>query len=184
MHRPLAVLLVALGACSRGSPAGDVAPVAPATAAGIAPAASSARIDPTSDVPAPSGAFSAPGGLVVPPSPGSPSRPHLRDEGIAVSNGSLPPEVIKRIVRQNFGRFRLCYESGLRINPGLTGSVRTRFVIEADGAVGTVSDAGSSLPDAGVVTCVQHGFGQLAFPTLTGPSMTVTYSLSFAPAEP
>lgn len=182
MSRPLGVLLVTLAACSRGSPVGDSGPVAPATAAGIAPAALSARIEPGPEMPAP-GASSTLGGLVVPPS-GASTRPHLRDEGISVSNGSLPPEVIRRIVRQNFGRFRLCYETALRTNAGLTGDVRTRFVIEADGSVGTVSDAGSALPDAGVVTCVERAFGQLSFPALTGPSMTVTYSLSFAPAEP
>ena len=181
MHRPLAVLLVALGACSRGSPAGDVAPVAPATAAGIAPAASSARIDPTSDVPAPSGAFSAPGGLVVPPSPGSPSRPHLRDEGIAVSNGSLPPEVIKRIVRQNFGRFRACYEDGLRRDPALQGRVSARFVIGRDGAVSSVSDGGSDLPDRGVVSCVVRAFYGVSFPQPEGGIVTVTYPILFSP---
>ena len=30
------------------------------------------------------------------------------------TNGHLPPEIIQRIVRQNFGRFRFCYENGLR----------------------------------------------------------------------
>jgi hypothetical protein len=108
----------------------------------------------------------------------------VRDGGITVSSNSLPPEVIRRIVRQNFGRFRLCYENALRTNAILVGDVRTRFVIETDGSVGTVSDSGSSMPDVGVVTCVHRGFGQLSFPALTGPSMTVTYSLSFAPAEP
>ena len=29
----------------------------------------------------------------------------------------MTPEVIQRIVRQNYGRFRLCYENGLRNNP-------------------------------------------------------------------
>ena len=38
-------------------------------------------------------------------------------------SGRLPPEVIQRIVRQNFGRFRLCYENGLRNNPNLQGRV-------------------------------------------------------------
>jgi hypothetical protein len=88
--------------------------------------------------------------------------------------------VIRRIVRQNFGRFRLCYESGLRTDSTLAGSVRTRFVIEPDGAVGTVSDAGSVLGDAAVLTCVQRAFESLSFPAPAGgASMIVTYSLSF-----
>ena len=44
--------------------------------------------------------------------------PILRNPTIE-SNGRLPAEVIQRIVRQNFGRFRLCYEAGLRGNPSL-----------------------------------------------------------------
>src|SRR4029079_11875655 len=39
--------------------------------------------------------------------------------GRTAGQWSLPPEVIQRIVRQNFGRFRLCYENGLRNNPNL-----------------------------------------------------------------
>ncbi len=61
--------------------------------------------------------------------------PHGRD---AASSGRLPPEVIQRIVRQNFGRFRLCYENGLRNNPNLQGRVSVRFVIGRDGAVSNV----------------------------------------------
>ena len=60
--------------------------------------------------------------------------PHGRDQ----VNGRLPPEVIQRIVRQNFGRFRLCYENGLRNNPNLQGRVSVRFVIGRDGAVSNV----------------------------------------------
>ncbi len=51
-----------------------------------------------------------------------PQRPS--PEGPTKVNGHIPAEVIQRIVRQNFGRFRLCYEDGLRTNPGLTGSRR------------------------------------------------------------
>ena len=60
--------------------------------------------------------------------------PQVRMGATQVS-GRLPPEVIQRIVRQNFGRFRLCYENGLRNNPNLQGRVSVRFVIGRDGAV-------------------------------------------------
>mgnify|MGYP006314362019 FL=1 len=59
-------------------------------------------------------------------------------------NGRLPPEVIQRIVRQNFGRFRLCYENGLRNNPTLSGRVSVKFVIDRSGAVSTAQDGGSA----------------------------------------
>ncbi|MEO8797655.1 MAG: hypothetical protein ABI551_07210, partial [Polyangiaceae bacterium] len=44
-------------------------------------------------------------------------------------NGRIPQEVIQRIVRQNAGRYRACYESGLRSNPSLGGRVAVKFVI-------------------------------------------------------
>ena len=65
--------------------------------------------------------------------------------GVTTVNGHLPPEVIQRIVRQNYGRFRQCYESGLRTNPNLTGRVSARFVIGRDGAVTNVSNGGGDL---------------------------------------
>jgi len=100
------------------------------------------------------------------------------------SNGRLPAEVIQRIVRQNFGRFRLCYEAGLRGNPGLTGRIATRFVIGRDGAVNQSSDAGSDLPDQNVVACVVRSFNALSFPAPEGGIATVTYPITLTPGEP
>jgi Ca-activated chloride channel family protein len=108
--------------------------------------------------------------------------PRIR-EGATSINGRLPPEVIQRIVRQNFGRFRLCYENGLRNNPNLQGRVSVRFVIDPSGAVSMVANGGSDLPDAGVVQCVVRGFGNLSFPQPEGGMVTVVYPLAFAPGD-
>src|SRR5687767_8833631 len=57
--------------------------------------------------------------------------PQLRQGSTRVEGpGRLPPEVIQRIVRQNFGRFRLCYETELKKQPELTGKVEVTFTIE------------------------------------------------------
>ncbi len=108
--------------------------------------------------------------------------PKLR-EGATSVNGRLPAEVITRVVRQNFGRFRLCYESGLRNNPNLQGRVSVRFVIDRGGAVSMTNDAGSDLPDAGVVQCIVRGFGNLSFPAPQGGMVTVVYPISFSPGD-
>ena len=47
----------------------------------------------------------------VMPTPARASTPQPYD---AKKAGTLPPEVIQRTVRANFGRFRRCYESHLR----------------------------------------------------------------------
>lgn len=98
-------------------------------------------------------------------------------------SGRLPPEAVRRIVRQNFGRFRACYQDGLKRNPALTGRVSTSFVIGRDGAVSSVGDAGSDLPDAGVQACVRRAFYGLSFPQPEGGIVTVTYPIVFNPIE-
>ncbi|MFO0554860.1 MAG: AgmX/PglI C-terminal domain-containing protein [Polyangiaceae bacterium] len=106
--------------------------------------------------------------------------PRIRPAPPSVS-GRIPGEVIQRIVRQNFGRFRACYEAGLRNNPNLQGRVTVGFVIGADGAVGSVNNAGSDLPDAGVVSCVVGSFRGLSFSAPEGGIVKVSYPIVFTP---
>jgi len=104
-------------------------------------------------------------------------------QGATQVNGRLPAEVIQRIVRQNFGRFRLCYENGLRTNPNLSGRVSVKFVIDRAGSVATAQDGGSEIPDQTVVGCVVRGFGNLSFPQPEGGIVTVVYPIIFNPGE-
>ena len=111
-------------------------------------------------------------------------KPHgvsIRPDGVTKVSGRLPPEVIQRTVRQNFGRFRQCYETGLRSNPNLAGRVTARFVIGSDGAVSNVS-AGGDLPDAAVKSCVASAFYGLSFPTPEGGIVTVSYPIMLTPS--
>lgn len=98
-------------------------------------------------------------------------------------NGSIPADVIQRIVRLNFGRFRNCYETGLRTNPSLAGRVAAKFVIDRSGAVSMSRDGGSDLPDQAVVACVVNSFQTLSFPNPQGGQVTVTYPLVFSPEQ-
>jgi hypothetical protein len=101
--------------------------------------------------------------------------------GSTTVSGRLPPETIQRIVRQNFGRFRACYETGLTRNPALEGRVTTRFVIDRSGAVASAENGGSDLPDAGVVGCVVGAFRGISFPQPEGGIVTVTYPIQLSP---
>jgi len=111
------------------------------------------------------------------------TRPPRVRMGATTVNGRLPPEVIQRIVRQNYGRFRLCYENGLRNNPNLQGRVSVRFVIGRDGSVSNVGNAGSDLPDPGVVSCVTRAYYGLSFPQPEGGIVTVVYPIMFSPGS-
>jgi hypothetical protein len=117
-------------------------------------------------------------------SSGSAGTPPQIKMGATTVSGRLPPEVIQRIVRQNFGRFRLCYENGLRKNPTLTGQVKVRFVIGRDGAVSNTSNAGADLPDPEVVNCVIRSMSTLAFPQPEGGVVVVVYPIKFSPGSP
>ncbi|MEP7124570.1 MAG: AgmX/PglI C-terminal domain-containing protein [Byssovorax sp.] len=96
-------------------------------------------------------------------------------------SGRLPPEAVQRVVRQSFGRFRACYQNALDHNPTLSGRVSTRFVIGRDGAVSSVENGGSDLPDPGVVQCVVRAFYGLSFPQPEGGVVFVTYPIVFSP---
>lgn len=108
------------------------------------------------------------------------ARPPRVRMGATNVSGRLPPEVIQRIVRQNFGRFRLCYENGLRNNPNLQGRVVVRFVISRSGTVSNAS-GGGDIPDGGVISCVASAFYGLSFPQPEGGIVTVSYPIVFTP---
>jgi hypothetical protein len=106
--------------------------------------------------------------------------PIVRVSRPAASGGRLPPEVIQRIVRQQHGRFRACYQQGLVSNPALQGRVAVSFIIGRDGRASQVS-AGGDLPDAAVRACVAGAFAGLTFPQPEGGVVAVTYPLSLTP---
>jgi hypothetical protein len=97
------------------------------------------------------------------------------------SHGKLPPEVIQRIVRQNFGRLRLCVEKAR--NPGwaLMGRVTVRFVIDWRGEVVSSKLVSSDIWDREVLSCVVRAFRSLHFPRPEGGMVTVSYPISFSP---
>jgi hypothetical protein len=95
--------------------------------------------------------------------------------------GRLDPAIIQRILRQNRGRFRRCYEDGLRASPNLQSRVVVFFVIDRNGAVSHAHDAGSDLPDSGTIGCIVRAVYGLSFPAPEGGVVTVSYPFLFSP---
>ncbi len=117
--------------------------------------------------------------------PGLGGVPSLRP-GPVQSKG-LPPEVVQRVVRRNFGRFRFCYEGGLRTNPKLAGKVETKLTIDKTGSVSRTEDGASTLADVPTRQCIQRAFTSLTFPVpeaSQGGTASITYSLLLAPPDP
>ena len=112
-----------------------------------------------------------------------PNVPHVVFGPPAV-RGGLSADIVQRIIRFQKGRFRLCYDQGLRRNPNLRGTASVRFTIGPDGAVASVADAGSQLDDAAVLGCVTNGFRGFSFPRPTdGGVAFVTQAIAFAPGD-
>jgi hypothetical protein len=171
-------------ACSRGAPTADSPPPDVGSAAHTIPSAAiGARVDlapAAEDAEAPA---AEPAPLRYGPVPFV-GIPKVREGGLSLSNGGLPHDVVEGIVRHGFGRLSLCYEGGLRGNPTLAGTVRVRFVIESNGAVGAASDAGSTLSDASVVRCIVQAFEDLAFPAPTTSSLLALSTIYLEPPSP
>ncbi len=102
-------------------------------------------------------------------------------QGATTVNGKLPPEVIQRIVRQNFGRFRLCHEQGSKKGAPGPGSVVVKLVIDGKGEVQSAKDEGSStLADKEIISCVTKAFSGLSFPEPEDHKpVTVIYPILF-----
>jgi hypothetical protein len=107
--------------------------------------------------------------------------PRVREGNVTVSGG-LPSEVVERVTRQTFGRFRLCYETGRQKDPTLHGAVVARFTV---GATGTVSKAESdpctTMPDPDVTSCVLRSVSALKFPVSDAREAQVVFPILFSP---
>ena len=95
--------------------------------------------------------------------------------------GKLPREVVQRIMRQNFGRFRLCYEQALARNPNLQGSVGVEFVIDKSGSVGNARANGAGdITDVSMRACVVAAQSNLSFPAPESGAVVVNATFAFS----
>jgi len=93
--------------------------------------------------------------------------------------GDLPDMVVRRVMRQNFGRFRLCYEEGLARKDDLKGEVILEFTINPAGTP-QMSKASGTLEDRAVIDCVGKGLREVAFPERPSGNVKVTFPIQFS----
>lgn len=95
-------------------------------------------------------------------------------------DGTLSASAIAAVMRQRVGGFRSCYNTALRNNPTLAGSISLRFTIGSAGRVTAVSISGmdSAADFNGCMTRVVRG---AVFPAPEGGSVETSFSFNFAP---
>jgi hypothetical protein len=109
---------------------------------------------------------------------GATTTPGVTGEG----EESLPPEVIRRVVRSHYDKVRACYTAGLGRDPNLRGRVVVKFAIATNGSVSSVSNGGGDLPDPTAIGCVLQVFRGMTFPA-PKKLVTVSYPLVFEPSK-
>jgi len=92
----------------------------------------------------------------------------------------LPPETVRRVVRQSSGRFLGCVRRGLRDDPRVRGRVVIRFTIRADGRVSRAEEELATLADREARRCLLSSFFDLRFPAPPEGSLRVRYPLAIS----
>ena len=104
------------------------------------------------------------------------------EAGDPSATGALDKNIIRRYIRRNLARIRLCYERQLLVDPKLSGTVTAKFAIEPDGSVSGVSASGLH---ADVDSCVASVIAKIQFPKPRGGGyVNVTYPFRFRSASP
>jgi len=74
--------------------------------------------------------------------------------GRPLVNGSMPRELIERVVARHLDHVQRCYEKGLARKPGMAGRVTIKLVISAAGTVPTATVQDSTVSDERVERCI------------------------------
>jgi hypothetical protein len=95
--------------------------------------------------------------------------------------GDLDKAIIRRYIKRNAQRLNSCYESQLRNNSGLEGTVNTQFFIDPTGKVTTSSASGVN---AEVSSCIAGVIRSIEFPKPKGGGgVQVNYPFKFSPTS-
>jgi hypothetical protein len=123
---------------------------------------------------------------MIPALPGltSPAPPTVREDPPVLSRPGLPPEVVRRITRQNFGALKACYAHQTSLDPTPGGSITVRYVIDPTGSVTTATFTSSTLSDPAMNACVVAVFQRLSFPAPSGGAIVANQTIYFVPAPP
>lgn len=108
----------------------------------------------------------------------------LMDDEETSVEGGLDRDAIAEVIKRNLGQIRYCYERQLSSNPDLYGKVLVKFVIGADGALGSQKVDNSTLKSDMVEGCILRRMAAWKFPLPKGGTQVrVSYPFLFKALE-
>jgi TonB family protein len=94
----------------------------------------------------------------------------------AFVEGGLDRDQISEVIQRHIGEVRYCYEQGLQGQPGLSGRVAVKFIINGNGVVSLAGISRSSLRSDQIETCIVQRLKSWKFPEPRGGvNVKVTY---------
>lgn len=108
----------------------------------------------------------------------------LMDDEETTIEGGLDRDAIAEVIKRNIGQIRYCYERQLSSNPDLYGKVLVKFVIGADGILGSQKIDNSTLKSEMVEGCILRRMAGWKFPLPKGGTQVrVSYPFLFKALE-
>ncbi|MFT7521372.1 MAG: Ca-activated chloride channel family protein [Kiritimatiellia bacterium] len=100
--------------------------------------------------------------------------------GSPIILGSVDKSYVEQIVQRHMKAIRYCYQRQLQMNPGLTGKIVIKFVVNRAGSVTQAEVKSSTIHNKAVEDCLVARFESMKFPGGTG-EMVVSYPFIFRP---
>ncbi|MFN3201891.1 MAG: AgmX/PglI C-terminal domain-containing protein [Bradymonadia bacterium] len=93
--------------------------------------------------------------------------------GNPIINGSLDPEIIRRIIRQHRSEYQYCYSKQLQVKRDLAGKIKVKFTISGTGQVIAAKVMETTMNDAAVERCLIGKIKRWRFPEPKGGGIVV-----------
>ena len=100
--------------------------------------------------------------------------------GGAPRDDSRSGAALQKVMRQNLGPIRFCYQRELKLNPNLQGSLQLRLTIAPNGRVQKIEMVQDTVGSRNLARCVQGRIRSWRFEPATGTSI-VPITLPFSP---
>jgi len=98
-------------------------------------------------------------------------------------SGKIDSSTVYSVIKGKVGGIRACYESVLKTDPNVKGTVKIIFVIGSDGGVSSCNVTSSTMNNTMIDECICRRVQRWTFPQPEEGTVTVSYTFIFTPVE-